>query len=61
VGWNPKGKPQPTETYTWILVFKDTSGNTIKKSGRSVLIRYKEVYEKPTSSLYRFFWPSSGA
>jgi gliding motility-associated-like protein len=39
-GWdgNLKGKPQPTETYTWIL--ECIIGNrTVKKSGRSVLIR----------------------
>jgi len=40
-GWDGtlKGTPQPTETYTWILQYIDANGSTIKKSGRSLLIR----------------------
>jgi gliding motility-associated-like protein len=40
-GWDGtlNGVQQPTETYTWILECTDNSGNIIKKSGRSLLIR----------------------
>ncbi|MBB1287269.1 gliding motility-associated C-terminal domain-containing protein, partial [Flavisolibacter sp. BT320] len=40
-GWDGtiKGVAQPTETYSWILQCTDNSGNVIKKSGRSLLIR----------------------
>jgi gliding motility-associated-like protein len=40
-GWdgNLKGVRQPTETYTWVLECVDARGKTIKKSGKSLLIR----------------------
>jgi gliding motility-associated-like protein len=40
-GWDGmiNGLPQPAETYSWILECKDVNGNTIKQSGRSLLIR----------------------
>ena len=40
-GWNGlyKGAAQPTETYTWIFEGRDTDGNPIKASGKSILIR----------------------
>ncbi|HET7899013.1 MAG TPA: gliding motility-associated C-terminal domain-containing protein, partial [Flavisolibacter sp.] len=40
-GWDGtiNGVPQPTETYTWILECTDHDGKTIRKSGRSLLIR----------------------
>ena len=40
-GWDGtiKGAPQPAETYSWILECIDKTGETIKLSGRSLLIR----------------------
>jgi gliding motility-associated-like protein len=40
-GWdgNIKGVRQPTETYTWVLECVDARGKTIKKSGKTLLIR----------------------
>jgi gliding motility-associated-like protein len=40
-GWDGvlNGKPQPTETFSWMFECIDVNGNTIKKSGRSILIR----------------------
>ena len=40
-GWDGKylGKPQPTETYTWIAEGIDDDGNLIRRSGNTILIR----------------------
>jgi trimeric autotransporter adhesin len=40
-GWDGtiKGFNQPSETYSWVLECVDNSGNIIKRSGRSLLIR----------------------
>ena len=40
-GWDGKylGKPQPTETYTWIAEGIDDDGNPIRRSGNTILIR----------------------
>jgi gliding motility-associated-like protein len=40
-GWNGliKGVPQPTETYSWSLECVDFTGQVIKQSGKSLLIR----------------------
>jgi gliding motility-associated-like protein len=40
-GWDGfyKGEKQPLETYTWILECVDTEGKTIRKSGKTILIR----------------------
>jgi uncharacterized delta-60 repeat protein/gliding motility-associated-like protein len=40
-GWNGmyKGVAQPADTYTWTFEGKDTDGNTIRRSGKSILIR----------------------
>ena len=40
-GWNGlfKGAMQPTETYTWVFEGRDSNGNLIKASGKTILIR----------------------
>jgi gliding motility-associated-like protein len=40
-GWDGtlKGKEQPSESYRWILECVDANGNTIKRSGTSLLIK----------------------
>ena len=40
-GWdgNYNGAPQPTETYTWILLAEGVDGSVMKLSGKTLLIR----------------------
>jgi gliding motility-associated-like protein len=40
-GWDGtyKGSPQPSDTYTWVLVGKSPDGQVIKQTGKTLLIR----------------------
>ena len=41
VGWDGKykGMAQPAETYTWVLSAKTSDGQTLKLSGKTLIIR----------------------